>query len=194
MMMNRLLIGLTLVAITTGINVYNNQDNYSGKTEFERYGFSFLYPGNMMILESGFPDFGSGASDFSGCFQGTIVIGERIEQIQVVWKVVQEYDTLEEALISLYEDVTNDSTITINYLSEIDAYENIEFTYKFLYFEADQEGLSFNAIIGITIIPWESLRSNRGYCIIYLATEGVYNESELKSTYIRFLSSFKPAN
>ena len=147
-----------------------------------------------MIMESGFSDFSSEASDFSGCFQGTSVIGEKIEQIQVVWKVVQEYDNLEEALISLYEDVTNDSTISIDYLSKIETYENGKFTYKFVYFEADQEGLSFNAIIGITIIPWESLRSNRGYCIIYLATEGVYNESELKSTYIRFLDSFKPEN
>jgi hypothetical protein len=191
-MMNRLLIGFTLIAVITGVNVYNNQDKYSGKTVLDKYGFSLSYPSNMMLIEAGFPDYSSGASDFSGMVQGTSIVEERIEQVTVIWTVVQEYSTLDRELMKVVEDVNGDSNVTINYMSEVKTQERDDYNYCYVYFEAQQRGLNFNAILGITVVPWQPLRSNRGYVIGYVASEGVYTESGLREVYLSLLDSFIP--
>jgi hypothetical protein len=190
--MNRLGIGFMLIVILTGFNVYKNQERYSGNIVSDMYGFSFSYPGNMMVMEAGFPDYASGASDFSGRVQATSFIEERIEQILVIWTVVREYGELNEELMKVVDDLNGNSNISINYLSEIETLEFNNCTYNYIYFEANQRGLNFNAVIGITIIPWAPLRSYRGYVIGYIASEGVNSESELRAEFLRFLNSFKP--
>lgn len=190
--MNKLLTGLMLILMFTGFNVYNNQDRYSGKTVLDKYGFSFSYPANMMLMETGFPDYGSVASDFSGTVQATSISEERIEQLIVIWTVIREYDELNGELMKVVEDLSNDSNITITYMSEIDTLESSNCTYRCIYLEANQRGLDFNAIISVTIIPWESLRSNRGYVIGYIASKGTYSEIELREVFLNFLKAFKP--
>jgi hypothetical protein len=190
--MNRLGIGFMLIVILTGFNVYKNQERYSGNIVSDMYGFSFSYPGNMMVMEAGFPDYASGASDFSGRVQATSFIEERIEQILVIWTVVREYGELNEELMKVVDDLNGNSNTSINYLSEIETLEFPNCTYNYIYFEANQRGLNFNAVIGITIIPWAPLRSYRGYVIGYIASEGVNSESELRAEFLRFLNSFKP--
>lgn len=190
--MNRLGIGFMLIVILTGFNVYKNQERYSGNIVSDMYGFSFSYPGNMNVMEAGFPDYASGASDFSGRVQATSFIEERIEQILVIWTVVREYGELNEELMKVVDDLNGNSNTSINYLSEIETLEFTNCTYNYIYFEANQRGLNFNAVIGITIIPWAPLRSYRGYVIGYIASEGVNSESELRAEFLRFLNSFKP--
>ena len=197
-MNNRLLIGFTLITIITGINVYNNQENYSGTTEFNKYGLSFRYPTNAMTWETGHPDYSSPASDFSGRFSATTVSGEEyIEQVLVIWTVIRDFqtnDTLEDAIWDVLDDISLDPNIILENVSEtktltIDGYELI-----YIYFEGTQIGGRFNTIFGIMIIPWESLRSNRGYILGYVGSEGVFSEAEIEEQYLDFLDSFKPVS
>jgi hypothetical protein len=110
----------------------------------------------------------------------------------VIWTVVREYGELNEELMKVVDDLNGNSNTSINYLSEIETLEFPNCTYNYIYFEANQRGLNFNAVIGITIIPWAPLRSYRGYVIGYIASEGVNSESELRAEFLRFLNSFKP--
>ena len=197
-MNNRFLIGFTLIAIITGVNVYNHQEDYSGTIEFNNYGFSLRYPSNAMIWEAGFPDLGSGTSDFSGRFQATRVSGnELIEQILVLWTVIpntQENYTLDNELMDIIDEISLDSNITVENFSEFKTHEIGEHKLLYVYFEGMQPGLKFNSMIGVMVLPWESLRSNRGYIIGYISIDGVYSEIELEGKYLDFLESFKPVS
>jgi len=197
-MNNRQLIGFALIAIITGTNAYNNQENYSGTTEFNKYGFSFRYPTNAMIWETGHPDYGSPASDFAGRFSATKVSGdEYIEQTMIIWTVVKDHqtnDTVEDALWVVINDISVDSNITLGNFSDtktltIDGYELV-----YVYFEGIQMGERFNTIFGVMIIPWESLCSYRGYILGYVGSEGVFSEAEIEARYLDFLNFFKPVS
>lgn len=196
-MNNRLLVGFTLVAIITGINVYNNQENYSGTTEYNNYGVSFRYPTNAMVWETGHPDYGSPASDFSGRFSATTVSGESIEQVLVIWTVVrdvQQNDTLEDGLWDVIDDISMGSNITLDNYSETKTITINGFELIYIFFEGTRMGERFNSIIGVMILPWESLRSHRGYILGYVGSEGVFSETELEERYLNFLDSFKPVS
>ena len=196
-MNNRLMIGFTLIAILTGINVYNNQGNYSGTTEFNKYGVSFRYPTNAMVWETGHPDHGSPATDFSGRFSATTVSGEAIEQVLVIWTVVRDVqanDTLEDGLWDVIDDISMSSNITLDNFSETKTITIDGFELIYIYFEGTQMGGRFNSIIGVMIIPWESLRSHRGYILGYVGSEGVFSKTELEEHYMNFLDSFKPVS
>ena len=198
MVNNRLLIGFALIAIITGTNAYNNQENYSGTTEFNKYGFSLRYPTNAMIWETGHPDHGSPATDFSGRFSATTVTGDEfIEQTLVIWTVVSDHqsnDTLEDGLWEVIDGISMGSNIALGNFSEtkmltIDGYELV-----YVYFEGIQMGGRFNTVFGVMVIPWESLRSYRGYVLGYVGSEGVFSEAEIEERYLDFLGSFKPVS
>jgi hypothetical protein len=194
----RLLIGFTLIAVLTGANVYNNQDRYSGTTEFNKYGFSIRYPSNAMIWETGFPDYYSPASDFSGRFSVTSVsVDESIEQALVIWTVVRDFsvnDSLEEALWDVIDDIVFNSNITLENFSELKKHSIDDHELVYIYFNGRQMEEKFNSIIGIMILPWDSFRSHRAYILAYVGSEGVFSEVEIKDKYLDFLGSFKPVN
>lgn len=198
MVNNRLLVGFILIAIITGSNAYNNQENYSGTTEYNNYGVSFRYPTNAMIWETGHPDHGSPATDFSGRFSATKVSGgEFIEQVLVIWTVVrnvQTNDTVEDGLWDVLDDIRMDSNITLENFSETKTLAIDGFELVYIYFEGTQMGGKFNSIIGVMIIPWESLRSHRGYILGYVGSDGVFSEAELEEKFLEFLGSFEPVN
>jgi hypothetical protein len=195
-MKSRLRIGFILIAVLTGTNVYYNQDNYTGTTEFNKYGFSFRYPSNALIWEAGFPDYNSPASDFSGRFSATgISSDEVIEQVMVIWTVVNDFqlnDTLEDALWDVMDDISINPDIILGNFSELKMHSIDDYELVYIYFTGSQNGEKFNSIIGVMILPWESLRSYRAYIFGYVGSDEFLTKAEVEEKYLDFLNSFKP--
>lgn len=190
-MKNRLLIGFAVIAVITGFNVYNNPDYYTGMEEFNKYGFSFHYPGNFRPFEAGYPNFGDGASDFSGYFQANLEDGERFEEILVVWSTVNEHKSLDEELHNVIEDMSED--VSVKHMGwNVKEYVGENVNARYVYGEFSQNGINFNAMISLQIIPWESLRSYRGYIVGYIAIEGLYTETEIEERFRAFMGDFNP--
>lgn len=190
-MNNRIIIGLTLIVIITGFNAITHSENYSGTEIFDKYGFSFRYPENFRTFEAGYPNFGDGASDFSGYFQANLEEGEAFEEILVIWSTINEPKSMDEELQNVIEGLSADVSIR-QMDGNIKTYASENYTTHYVYGEFSQGELDFNAIISLQIIPWESLRSYRGYIVGYIATEGVYTEAELDVAFRAFMDDFTP--
>lgn len=190
-MNNRLIIGFTLIAIITGFNAITHSENYSGTEIFDKYGFSFRYPGNFRAFEGGYPNYGDGASDFSGAFQANLEEDQDFKEILVIWSTINEPKSLDEELHNVIEGISEE--VTIKQMGwNVKTYVGENNTAHYVYGEFSQGGLNFNAIISLQIIPWESLRSYRGYVVGYIAIEGVYTEAELDAVFRAFMTDFNP--
>lgn len=190
-MNSRLLIGFVVIAVITGFNAITHSENYSGTEIFDKYGFNFRYPGNFRAFEAGYPNFGDGASDFSGYFQANFEDGVNFEEILVIWSTVNEPKGLDEELHGVIDGMSEDVSVK-QMGGKVKAYVGENCTAHYVYGEFSQGGINFNAIISLQIIPWESLRSHRGYVVGYIALEGLYTEAELDAVFRAFMDDFNP--